>query len=197
MIEQFRYTTELVLTYYFDKQGLRRAEPNLNVRIYHDARLAEVMSAELRRWPGFNAEQHTALRARWHVNRFLYKWAELIASIRAIISHPLTDSTPCGYLCIWTMPRPHLLIQRSLALWHSVLTLDGYFANPGSNTHRYGAEAREQGTPSTQPGGCVDSRRWRVKSSGPRVQPRANNLALKSAALQYRRKGRHIITCKT
>ena len=72
--ERFRYTTELTLTYYFQRSdGSSSAEPNLRVRIYHDARQAEVMSAELRRWAPFRL-QDSELRARWRVNRFLYKW---------------------------------------------------------------------------------------------------------------------------
>lgn len=73
---RFRYTTELSLTYYFTKpQGLV-AEPDLRIRVYHDARLAEVVAAHLRRWPGFEIGEGDPgpLRARWRVNRFLYKW---------------------------------------------------------------------------------------------------------------------------
>ena len=76
--ERFRYTTELSLTYYFSRHDRAVAEPDLCIRVYHDARLAEVMSAHLRRWPEFvNREGcggKSQLRARWHVNRFLYKW---------------------------------------------------------------------------------------------------------------------------
>src|SRR5690606_40648131 len=38
VLEQTRYTTVLLLTYRFDGAG---AEPDLRVRIYHDARMAE------------------------------------------------------------------------------------------------------------------------------------------------------------
>jgi hypothetical protein len=72
--ERFRYTSELLLTYHFHRNGSRKAEPNLRIRIYHDARLAEVMAAQLRHWPSFEAEGYNALRTRWRVNRFLYKW---------------------------------------------------------------------------------------------------------------------------
>lgn len=74
VVERFRYTTELSLTYYFERNQQWVPEPDLRIRIYHDARLAEVMSAHLRHWPAFAEEQHTELRSRWHVNRFLYKW---------------------------------------------------------------------------------------------------------------------------
>jgi uncharacterized protein YqiB (DUF1249 family) len=79
VLERFRYTTELALTYHFVKQHKGFiAEPNLLMRVYHDARLAEVMAAHLRRRPVFQADlentKNTQLRSRWHVNRFLYKW---------------------------------------------------------------------------------------------------------------------------
>jgi len=78
VVEKFRYTTELGLTYYFFKDNSMVAEPDLRLRIYHDARLAEVMSAHLRHWPSFEASEESSsvshVRARWHVNRFLYKW---------------------------------------------------------------------------------------------------------------------------
>ncbi|MDX1654149.1 MAG: DUF1249 domain-containing protein [Candidatus Competibacteraceae bacterium] len=77
VLERFPYTSELELTYHFQRQGQRLAEPQLRLRVYHDARLAEVMSAHLRHWPAFQAEgseAYSQLYARWHVNRFLYKW---------------------------------------------------------------------------------------------------------------------------
>lgn len=72
--QQFRYTSELSLTYFFAAGERRRAQPNLCLRIYHDARQAEVMSAQLRHWPAFQGDDRTELHARWRVNRFLYKW---------------------------------------------------------------------------------------------------------------------------
>ena len=76
--ERFRYTSELALTYRFEREGGGAVhEPDLRVRIYHDARLAEVMVARLRRVPPFvlgEAAEASELRARCHANRFLYKW---------------------------------------------------------------------------------------------------------------------------
>ncbi len=74
VVERFPYTSEVVLTYHFCKAGQIVAEPNLHIRIYTDARLAEVMSAKLRNWPEFQIQSGSQLDARWHVNRFLYKW---------------------------------------------------------------------------------------------------------------------------
>jgi uncharacterized protein YqiB (DUF1249 family) len=78
VLERFRYTTELSLTYHFTKANDTVAEPDLRIRVYHDARLAEVVAAQLRRGPGFSSEadgaSQTQLAVRWHINRFLYKW---------------------------------------------------------------------------------------------------------------------------
>lgn len=77
VVERFPYTTELVLTYHFQRDGKRICEPDLRVRMYTDARQAEVMAAHLRRWPAFHLENHhdtSLLRARWLANRFLNRW---------------------------------------------------------------------------------------------------------------------------
>lgn len=70
------YTSDIVLTYQFQRPRGRAAEPNLQVRIYHDARVAEVMSAHLRHWPVFAHDDVDTrdLYRRWKVNRFLFKW---------------------------------------------------------------------------------------------------------------------------
>lgn len=82
IIERFRYTTEINLTYHFVENGTILAEPNLRIRIYHDARLAEVLQAQLRHFPAFDAEFSSCppqtdvipLYWRWRINRFLFKW---------------------------------------------------------------------------------------------------------------------------
>lgn len=82
VVERCRYTSELILTYQFSQeQGLPVAEPDLRIRVYHDARLAEVVTAHLRH-PAFLAADlldsartgRFHLYNRWRINRFLYKW---------------------------------------------------------------------------------------------------------------------------
>ena len=85
VIERFPYTSEIALTYHFDKRDQMVAEPNLHIRVYSDARLAEVMSAKLRNWPEFQIQSGSQLGARWHVNRFLYKWIQLLSASRTSI----------------------------------------------------------------------------------------------------------------
>ena len=82
MVERSRYTSELRLTYQFVQgEGATIAEPNLRIRVYHDARLAEVMAARPRHYAALTADRRSGtgldsggLRDRWRVNRFLFKW---------------------------------------------------------------------------------------------------------------------------
>lgn len=73
-----RYTTTFNLTYRFD--GVSHAsthrserEPDLNIRLYHDARTCEVMSGLL---PGCRHETRRSrdLDEGWRLNRFLERW---------------------------------------------------------------------------------------------------------------------------
>lgn len=82
--ERSRYTTTLTLTYVFDAaEGLPAAavrDPDLQVRVYHDARLAEVQSCA--RWHRHNVLESIrsrfarALGDRWLRNMMLNKWLD-------------------------------------------------------------------------------------------------------------------------
>ena len=82
ILERCRYTVTLSLTYYFENEDGRVADPDMTVRAYLDGRLAEAMSlcgshrhAELRRL----AKAHRAeLDARWQRNVVLNKWLEYL-----------------------------------------------------------------------------------------------------------------------
>ena len=78
--ERSRYTTSLQMTYWFEDGLERAADPDLKLRIYHDARLAEALSCA-------DAPRHAALRGvwqpaasameqRWTLNILLNKWLE-------------------------------------------------------------------------------------------------------------------------
>ena len=77
--EQTTYTTTILLTYYLrETQHRFKPNPNLRVRVYYDARQAEVLSRSYRR---FGVEMKvnelslgTELACKWRLNRFLYKW---------------------------------------------------------------------------------------------------------------------------
>lgn len=81
LLERSRYTSEVNLTYRFTQGPINTLEPDLRIRIYHDARLAEVLTAQLRQLPAFDAESLAShptatshLYRRWKINRFLFKW---------------------------------------------------------------------------------------------------------------------------
>lgn len=83
IVERNRYTSDLNLTYRFrEHDNAMLCEPDLHIRIYHDARQAEVMAAQLRHYATrFCAATHDSepanparLHQRWQINRFLYKW---------------------------------------------------------------------------------------------------------------------------
>lgn len=78
-LQRSKYTTVFSLTYKFET-----LEPNLEIRIYHDARVAEVLACNvqlegadldkrLRVSSLFRADLQN-LRSKWRLNRFLNKW---------------------------------------------------------------------------------------------------------------------------
>lgn len=74
VVERSRYTTSLRLTYLFADHGKgTRREPDLLVRLCHDARTAEAVEIHLPRGR-FRFDAHRTLRRSWERNRFLHKW---------------------------------------------------------------------------------------------------------------------------
>ena len=83
--ERTRYTVVVRLTHYFERTGLKPgegagpvADPDLRVRLFFDARQAEVLHCGrnyhcdiLRQYRG---PAHTVLERRWQVNALLHKW---------------------------------------------------------------------------------------------------------------------------
>ena len=75
-IEHGRYTTTFRLTYRLSRRdalGRRGREPNLAIRLYHDARTCEVMSGLM---PGETGEERRVrdLDEGHRLNRFLNRW---------------------------------------------------------------------------------------------------------------------------
>ncbi len=71
--ERGRYTTTLNLSYRFSDGSHAELAPDLSLRIYHDARLAEAMSGLI------HGQRHVQRRVRdlhegRRLNRFLYRW---------------------------------------------------------------------------------------------------------------------------
>jgi len=82
ILERCRYTVTLSLTYYFEGEQGRVADPDMTVRAYLDGRLAEAMSlsgnhrhVELRR---LAKAQSAELNTRWKRNVVLNKWLEYL-----------------------------------------------------------------------------------------------------------------------
>lgn len=75
VIECCPYTTTVSLTHVFE--GEARTAPDLFVRVYHDARVAEVLPDSplyhFKLWPGERPDPRS-LSWRWEVNRFLNRW---------------------------------------------------------------------------------------------------------------------------
>ena len=70
--QRCKYTTMLRMTYRFEEDGQPLFEPDLHLKMYHDARVVEVQQ--------FQSRSHGPLyltkviEQKWMMNRFLYKW---------------------------------------------------------------------------------------------------------------------------
>ena len=95
--ERSRYTTVMQMTYWFDSAEGSVADPDLSVRIYHDARLVEAVDcagnprhAVLRPlWRPAKSE----LEQRWTLNILLNKWLEFCLDNRHVFPHALHPVT--------------------------------------------------------------------------------------------------------
>ena len=78
-----RYTTSLLLTYQFNEGGTVVTEPNLELRLYHDARLLEACGRiDCRRHRDlahFRVPPEANIDQRWARNQMLNKWLEYCA----------------------------------------------------------------------------------------------------------------------
>jgi len=78
VIERCKYTTTIAMTYCFAGDAGTVLEPNMRVRIYHDARLAEAVSDARRHRGHISRCRHrrlpTELERKWDQNRFLQRW---------------------------------------------------------------------------------------------------------------------------
>lgn len=80
ILEESPYTTTFRLTYYFEVGSGLQADPDLTVRVYHDANLAEVLSCKQhhrhRLLQQFPTDAKSELKRRWQRNVLLNKWLE-------------------------------------------------------------------------------------------------------------------------
>jgi uncharacterized protein YqiB (DUF1249 family) len=76
--ERCKFTTTFNLTYYFTDAVGSFPAPDIQVRIYHDAQVGEVISCGRRR--GIRHARYNRMRnsyslaEKWRMNRFLQKW---------------------------------------------------------------------------------------------------------------------------
>ncbi len=76
-LQRSRYTTTYQLTYFFLQDGRWVADPDLHVRVYHDAHQAESIFAGSNPSTflhGRVTKHHNALRQKWELNILLNKW---------------------------------------------------------------------------------------------------------------------------
>jgi uncharacterized protein YqiB (DUF1249 family) len=81
VLDRAPYTTTVTLSYLFDESGATVRDPGLELRIYHDARLAEATSVG-RPHAGLRTVQSRLPRStdgRWSGNMLLNKWLEYCA----------------------------------------------------------------------------------------------------------------------
>jgi hypothetical protein len=70
--QRCRYTTMLRLTYRFEDEDDVLFEPDLHLKVYHDARVIEVQQfASRAHGPLYIADM---IEQKWLMNRFLFKW---------------------------------------------------------------------------------------------------------------------------
>lgn len=93
IIEKEKYTTTLLLTHYFNKGQQRVAKPNLILRVYHDARNVEVLSAQLNNEKLQLAQQAVKSQLRYQLNRFLYKWLQYLLKQGHNLRKPIKASS--------------------------------------------------------------------------------------------------------
>lgn len=80
--ERSPYTTTFRLTYFFDQTGEGDADPDLLVRLYHDARVAEALDCRRlhhrqHHFLGrYATDARNELAQRWQRNILLNKWLE-------------------------------------------------------------------------------------------------------------------------
>ncbi len=78
VLERHRYTDFLRLTYAFNEDGHEIHNPNAHIRLYYDARIAEVTSYSwgqgIRRFASPYLPPRNVLIRNWRLNQALDKW---------------------------------------------------------------------------------------------------------------------------
>lgn len=73
LLDKAKYTSTLMLYYEFTDSAEKQA-PHTQIRVYHDARIAEALAPQ-QLYNGYTPIDLSAnLRDRWRRNRFLFRW---------------------------------------------------------------------------------------------------------------------------
>ena len=94
LVRREPYTTTLKLTYWFEESGgVLVPDPDLILRVYHDARLAEAVSGrdrhthhKLRELAGDSSSE---LDRRWRINMMLNKWLDYLFDVGHCLHRPV------------------------------------------------------------------------------------------------------------
>lgn len=96
VLDRTAFTSTIFLSYYFEDEAV--AEPALTLRIYHDAHQVEVLTGHLQHGrQRFDHIPEKAIKTKWKLNRFLYKWLGYCLYLGH--SFPHVDATPSVHLC--------------------------------------------------------------------------------------------------
>ena len=87
------YTTTLKLTYWFEESGgMVVPDPDLILRVYHDARLAEAVSGRDRhthhKLRELASDSGAELDRRWRINMMLNKWLDYLFDVGHSLHSP-------------------------------------------------------------------------------------------------------------
>lgn len=74
ILEQAPHTSLMRLTYHFSAAEAVGQDPDMRLRVYHDACQVEVESLHQTALPLDRLYQHPALEQKWRANRFLARW---------------------------------------------------------------------------------------------------------------------------
>jgi len=86
--ERCKFTTMLRLTYCFKRQGKVTHQPDMQLKIYHDAKIVEVLDhLDQKQQRIFSTD---SISRKWNMNRFLFKWL-LFCTSQKHYFHPVSN----------------------------------------------------------------------------------------------------------
>jgi len=74
ILEQSRYTSLIHLTYYFDSREKQEPDPDVVLKVYHDAGQVEVVDLKQSVLPLHSLYDAPGLQNKWQANLFVSKW---------------------------------------------------------------------------------------------------------------------------